>query len=450
MDSETDSGKVIVSQTFLQTDKYGVYLIPDDNPAIEYHIIGGCSSIDYAKERIQELSTQNTGLLGAGLDPATIEFRERPKAETDNMVQLLTVDELAESIRAHFDRSIAQLTKSTVIKVLLSYENSIFLLCVIAIWLFWTHGSFTVPKGIDLPLIGNRLDGIVLKGETVARYFPIALLALYFAKFLSMLRTNLEYDLLRRKLLVLVINHGWRLQQFVLLMVGVRKSAEKSGLGWLVNVSDWFHDLDPASLGNLRKQSALATQEAAAGQPSLKPSNKISHQAPPSSVQAELDKKLAEWVPNEFDRRVHHLYFLDKEKDYSRFAMCFDPVLYLTSLNRILFRVYEFLRDKGAPVDAMNAPTDPYLVQRVAGLAFWFSVSWHVVFLGGTMAWSLFVASTLPKLLFLANLLAMVLVLIVPNWWNYLAFVRHRGFPKMEPLGAYTVGSMSPNRLSLL
>jgi len=434
----------------LQRDKFGVYLIPDDNPAIEYHFIGGCRSVEEAKTRLQEIANRPASIFGAGFNAAEVEFRERQKVATDNTLELLTEKELGESIREHYDRALGQMTKSKAIKAFLSYGNCIFLLTAVAIWLFWTHSSFTVPKSLDLPLVGNRLDGITLNRETVARYFPLALFALYLVKFGVLLRTNLENDLLRRKVLTLVIHHSWRVQQFAILLTSIRKSMEKNGLGWLVNVSDWMHDLNPGSLGNLRQRSAVSTRNEVEDAPSSTEPTPNANQAMTGTVRAELDQRLADWIPDEFDRRMHSLYFLDKEREYSRFAICFDPVLYVVSLNRIVFRVYEFLRGKGIPIDEINAPQDPYLVQRVVGPMVWILLAGHVLIFGGVMGWSFLVAGASSKLLLLANILAMAAVLIVPNVWNYLALVRRRGFPKMEPLGAYTVGPMTPNHLSLL
>jgi hypothetical protein len=446
MDHEQDTLQVVVSEGILQGDEYGVYVISGDNPAIEYYLIGGLKSLDEARARAQELAATDA-LKGAPLDFTSIQFRHRPKVELGNILQLMKEEDLTESLREYLDRAVEQLTKSKSIKSLLNYENCTALLTFLAIWLFWTNGSLGVPKGLDLPLVGNHLEGVVLKAETLARYFPIVLLALYTAKFFQLLRTNLEYDLVRQKILILIFHHEWRFKQFINLLAHQRKSMEKSGLGWLVNVSDWFHEIDPVRLKNLRKKSEELRRDTIAGtSPPQEPIGDAELKS--GTLRAELDQRLSEWVPREFERRVHNLYFLDKEEDYSRFCICFDPLLYLCSLNRVLFRTYEFLRERGAPVD-QESPRDPYLIQRLSVSIFWVGVVLQIFFLGGLMVWSLFVANIFPNFLFFTNLLAIVLVLLIPLWWNYLVIIRHRGYPKFEPVGAYTVGSFTPNRLSM-
>lgn len=436
-------GKVLISESLLQDGTFGVYIVPKDNLKVEYLLVGSLPSIEEAKAKVREAAA---GFRHEGItDIGNIELRPRQRPQLAADVQLMAEKDLKDSIQSHIDSSLSGLSKSRLLKSVLSYGNLIFLFCCIAAWLFWTKHSFTVPK-VDLPIVGNRLSGVSIKAAVLARYFPLALGVLFAASFLRVVRTNLGYDLLRKHILALVFQHGWRTLDFAKL---VRNTMTKRGLGWMVNAIDELRDLDPASLVNLRKLGNASELRSELVQ--VREVNKTKEEeSPTTDVRIELNRKLKVWLGSDFERRVHSLYFLDREKDYSPFVMCFDPFTYLVSLNRVTFRVYNFLVEHGVRVDRYNAPTDPYLVQRFAAPAFWLGVCVQVCFFGGLMVWSFFVAPKPTSALLTANVVATVLVLVIPNWWNYLAVIKSRGFPRPEPLGAYTVGPLTANHLSLV
>jgi hypothetical protein len=295
---------------------------------------------------------------------------------------------------------------------------------LLSIWILWTGHSIKIPK-VELPVIGSSLSGIVADQQAVAVWLLPTLFVLQLALFLNALKRNASYDLLRKQALALVIKYGWRFDDFVKLFA---VQAEKSRMAWLFNMIGSASNADPGSLKNLIRAGEASSGEKIAG---------------------DLRQKLRHDLFSEFDRRVHSLYYLNYEKDYSAFYISFDPLLYLISLNRIAYRTFTFLQERGVRVDTVNAPTDPYLVERVSGPVFWVSVALRVLLVGGVGIWCLSLTDA-DHPMFWVNVVALVLMLLLPNWWNYRALVKKVGYPRGEPLGAYIVGPLTPNRLSLV
>ncbi len=466
MEETKDKFRVLVSEGILQDGTFGAYLVSEENPSLEYRLKGGCRSPDEAKMRAKNVLEENPYLKQSVSNADLIEVQERSPTEIDSTLRILTEEDLEESIRSHLELSLAKMKQGvprkeiledvvssplraviTILKRILTLHGAIFLLTCCAIWLYWTKGSVAVPEELDLPFVGDRLGGTIVNAPMLARYFPVVILALYVGVFLRMLRTNLQYDLIRKHILALVFLHGWRALDFAQI---IQKTMVKSGLGWFVHALDCMYEKDPASLANLRKLSVASNGRTDAEKLRVKDVTGEYKQPVLDDVRAELNQELEQWLPTEFERRIHSIYFMDRESDYNRFVICFDPLIYVVSLNRVIFWVYEFLRHKGIEVDPYNAPRDPYLIERVAAPVFWFGEAFRIALLGSTIVWSFLVAGHQLNTFFAANVLSAVPVLLVPSWWNYLAMIKKRGFPKTEPLGAYTVGPIAVNRLSIM
>lgn len=128
--------------------------------------------------------------------------------------------------------------------------------------------------------------------------------------------------------------------------------------------------------------------------------------------------------------------------------MSFDPIIYLISNNRTIYRLYSYLHTSGFEVHEMEAPIDPYQSQKVMPYVFWVGVLLTSILFGGTCLWSLLIEHSEIGWTIL-GVCASISVLVLPNWWNFMAIVKKRGFPSCEPIGAYTVGLVT-NRLSLV
>jgi hypothetical protein len=430
---------VVVSESLIQEGSFGGYLVPELNPSLEYYLVGGCATVEEARTKTQEVIARSHSLKASLSQEHPIESRKRGPTKIDNTMKMMSEKELEDSICIHIAGWFEGFSWKK-IPTLLLHQNAIFLLVCFAIWLFWTDGSIIVPEKLYLPIVGDRLGGKGVDAKTLASCLPVALLALYTVRFALMVKTNLENDSVRKEVIAAVFQHGWRVLDFAKL---IQPQMVKKGLKWFVNAVDGLHDMNPASLANLRKSAAIPQDKA-------KGSMQDGKEGVSEKIREELDQKLAQWLSTEFDRRIHNLYYIDKEKDYNRFVISFDPLIYIISLNRVIYRMYDFLRQKGINVDSYNAPRDPYLIQRVAAPVFFAGEAFRVALLGGAIIWSYSITGFQLSFLFITNILAGILTIVVPTWWNYLAIIAKRGFPKAEPLGAYTVGPMAPNRLSVL
>ena len=451
-----------MSESLLRDGTFGVYLVSKEEPSLEYLLFCGCQSPDEARTLAKGLLQKVPALAAAGRHPEHIGFRVHLPAEMKSRLRLMSEQDVAGAINTHLKNCSEQLSRWNILKSLFSHQNAIMILMCIAIWLFWTKGSSSRPQDIHLPVFG-----FVLSVPTLAQYYPVAIFVLYALVFWHIRKTCLINDLLRKHILTLVLLHDWRILDFVRLL---QAQFSTSGAGWLVNLVETFSDSDPGSVAGLRKQAGASTGHrnwapadlAEEGRPRVpgvqealnrnRAPADLAEEGRPRvpGVQEALNVNLARWTKEDFERRIHSLYFLDKEKDYGPSLIFFDPILYALSTNRVRYRPYVFLRSMGVPVDDINAPHDPSATEGFLLPVFVLSEVFRFCFIGGVMTWSFFVAAGTPLPLVLANLVATVLVLLVPFRWNYGALVQKRGFPKMEPLGAYTVGEVVPNHPLLL
>jgi hypothetical protein len=444
-----DNGRIYVSGGILRDGTFGAFLVPDANPSVEYYLIGGFASPGDARAEIQaRLSSVGTTVLSPGTTLELLE-RERPPIQIGGGLQTMTVDELKDVVSSHLKRSLEAISGSKLRKALMSHRNLIGILMIVAAWMFWTERPITVPKSADLPFVGDRLAGIRITPANLGRYLPLALCALYAAVFVQVRKASLEYDLTRRHILLLAIQHGWRFPDFARLL---QTQWSKSHLGWLTNLLDSVLETDAASITALRARAASAAGGGAA-RPASAALSEASKPSIPATVGQELDEKLAVWFRNDFERRIHNMYYIDREEDYGRSVMSFDPLIYLLATNRVAFRAYSLLRARGVPLSLFAAPMDPDRVERMRVPMYWVGEALRYLIVGGVLVWSFLVSGAQVTYLFVANVIATGLVLGIPSRWNYLALIRKRGFPKWESLGAYTVSALGPshpNRLLLL
>jgi hypothetical protein len=118
--------------------------------------------------------------------------------------------------------------------------------------------------------------------------------------------------------------------------------------------------------------------------------------------------------------------------------MCFDPVMYLLTTNRLRWVRYVDARDRGA--NALDLPLvenpDAFDIRgRVGG--FWVSLGYLVV-LGLPLAWSIWRLEEASTATYIQNIAMSAAVITAVNLWIYLSVARRWGFPAAEPMGAYT------------
>src|SRR6266496_789350 len=178
-----DDVHLVVSEGILGDGKFGVYVVSDEEPGLEYSLITGIPSLDQARARAAQTLKSN---LGKDIEPRDIPYRVRPGIEVDSMLR--GVDELSikEAVKSHVQQGLDSIAKVPTLKGwlkgLASSQALPWLLCAVALILFWKGISVTIPKDLALPLLGNLLAGYKLEASKLARYFPLLLLAAYAAR----------------------------------------------------------------------------------------------------------------------------------------------------------------------------------------------------------------------------------------------------------------------------
>jgi hypothetical protein len=425
---------VFVSESAVLSGYFGVYGISSDQPDIQMYLSGGFDSIEEAIESANSLIHR---MRREGVPIPTgyvVEYRKREDYQLAESYPLLTKDDLVESVTAHIKKWFVQLNKKTLLKGFLSYGNLILFGTAITIWIYWTDRTVTVPE-IDLPIVGKRLSGKELNRSVLATYYPIGLFLLYSASFFRMLQINLSNDELRRKVLVLVKEHSWTLQEFAKL---IAVSSNKGANPLFFSLLRWLSSNDLNSLTNLLKRTRKNSKNDNGSEPkTTEPDD------------SELEHNLRRWVRSDFDQRVHNLLYLDRDKHFRPAYLCFDPIIYLMMSNRTIFRLYSYLKSHGYHVHEIDAPQDPYQAEGFMPFGIWFAVVFSVGIFGGTCVWSILIDPSSFGWKVCGALFGLA-ALVFPNWWNYRAIIGRKGFPSTEPIGAYTIGPYAVNRLSLV
>ena len=436
-DINGETFNVFVSESALLNGYFGVYSVFPDQPNVQVYLAGGFKSIDDAIEKANSIIQNwrdNEDFPMPIPEDYIVEYRKREDFQLKESYPLLEKDNLIDSVTAHINQWFVKQNKKTLLKGLLSHGNLIFYGTFLVLWIYWKHSTFTVPD-FELPLVGKSLSGIMLNRNLIATYYPIALFLLYSASFFKMLSRNVSYNKLRQKVLILVKEHSWTLVDFAKLTAASLNKSENSLFSSLI---DWLHSNDPKSLTNLLKYVRKDTE-----------SDNGPESVAAASMDSELHDNLVRWSISDFDQRLHNLLYLDKETGFRPAYMCFDPIIYLMLNNRTIFRTYSYLKAHGYQTQGIDAPLDPYRVQRVIPSVFWLGAVFSVCLHGGTCLWSILIEHSSFGWTILGTL-ASVCALVLPQWWNYMGLIRKRGFPSTEPIGAYTVGSFAPNRLSLV
>ncbi|MBN2535825.1 MAG: hypothetical protein JXB88_23295 [Spirochaetales bacterium] len=210
--------KIIVSEDILKEGLYELYLVPHDNPDVEYRIKGGFSSIDEAKKEGKELFEH---MMKEEIEIKSIEYKKRGEIILNSSVLGTKEDVLIKSFQNHLKTlfSIGSGFKTIkdffimVRKSLFSIKNIINIIIILAIILFWTKIQFIIPEDLELPLIGDMLKGMLINANSYAIIFPLLLLLSYFIYYLWMKKKVYisVYSVIRYWLLYFFISGNYKI-----------------------------------------------------------------------------------------------------------------------------------------------------------------------------------------------------------------------------------------------
>lgn len=284
-------------------------------------------------------------------------------------------------------------------------ESTPYWLAIIAAIVFKFSLTVTVPK--DLPVLGELIGGSTLGKLAVAHLLPFVLLAsTIILQFLARTR-GLVNSAMRDNILSLTLSHKWRRERFRQLYLGV---IETEGWGSLRKLGKWIQGWNPDTLRQVF-EDAFKSRDPAESE--------------------EVKNELLRLYNEDFEARIHALYFMDLELWFSPFRMVVNPFLFILGDRRAVrrgrmltandIRGYLSLALVGLPSWEESTQIRP---------VFWVAALWEVIALGGPLAWA-FAISPWPGLFGWLGMLLVVSATIAPIMvWNYGLFARSRGIPR--------------------
>src|SRR5262249_16911148 len=134
-------------------------------------------------------------------------------ARRDTLLEGVPEGELEKSLQAHLTRIMPAITWKAVVAGAKAHRNILFLALVAGLVCFAFNLSFTMPKTIEIPIIGGFLQGKTLDRQTLAFWLPAAALILQAFAVGQVVRVNLTSESLRNLILELVVARGWTLER---------------------------------------------------------------------------------------------------------------------------------------------------------------------------------------------------------------------------------------------
>lgn len=403
---------------------FGVYAVPEDNPAIEYQLMSRFETSDEALEVARDFLRFSgdkaghvvlTGVPGVyiaewaisgGDEPKLIETRE---IDIDSVVTVLSKDKQEAALREYLKQLFKMPGTARFKPFAKITEYTPHLLSYFALIVFIFSISFSVPKWV--PILGDWIGGKTLNPIEFAKYFPFLLIATVIVVQVRARLIGLKLAGFRDYVLALSIKNGWRIEQFGELFLAV---IDTSGYTWARKLGEWMQKWDPNTLRQIRK-------DAESKQDSV--NNEEWKQSYSETEQS--------FLREDFEARIHSLYYMDKESNYRPWAVSLYPVLFLGHHRRAIRRLRGLLSNGMRSVLYLALCSlpggDDYRVHRrmfpyiaiYEGLVFGIPLVWAFA----KQPWSGFVGWLGMGIVLLIAILPMLV-------WNYQLMVCHRGLPR--------------------
>jgi len=388
---------------------FGIYAIPQDNDALEYQLIGQLESEEKATDLAQKFAANYQDTF------STNEIENIPDRELklESIIADHAKDKQETVLREHLKnqfkapaalkfRPLDRITNTT--PHLLSY---------IALIIFWFSITIIVPSWV--PFLGDWMGGKELSPETFASYYPAVIIfcALYVQY--RVRKLGFQLALIRDYVLTLAIKHGWRREQFYESFMDVLST---SAYSWTLKLGEWMATWDPNSFSK--------------GVQETRKNHSDSDDAETDENIIELAKYL---LQEDFEARIHALYYMDKEKNYHSWTVVLYPILFLINLGRARRRIGHFNRSGfgGIIFDAVwGLPGEgEYRVGRriFPGIAVY-----ETLVIAGPLIWA-FIISPWQGVMGWIGMAVLILLSVLPmHLWNFNLLVRHRGLPRSMAL----------------
>ncbi len=385
---------------------FGIYAVPEHNPAMEYQLAGQFKNGEEASEMAREFLKYG-GDTFTTTDVKVIDTRE---VNIDTVVSQRTPEKqeatLKEQLKELFKapktarfRPFARITEAT--PHLLSY---------FALVIFAFSISFSMPTWV--PVLGDWIGKKSFDPDEFAKYLPYLIVVTTIFVQIRARAIGLKLSAMRDYVLSLTLKHGWQREQFSELFLEV---IETSGYSWARKLGEWISKWDPNTLSQVRASIEGKLQESPATQEFKKSYSELQQYT------------LAE----DFEARIHSLYYMDKEHNFRDWAVVLYPVFFLVNYRRAIRRLRVLSADGLAGFVYLGLCSlpggDDYRVHR---RTFPYIAMYELLVIGTPLVWA-FAREPWKGILGLLGMGVVVLIAIVPMMvWNYQLLVRHRGLPR--------------------
>lgn len=321
-----------------------------------------------------------------------VEVRSVRETTAPLLVSGFAEDSLVSSTKELFTNTVkgtekVSLTKAGLMRRAARSNNFPYLLCYGAFIVFAFSLNFSIEASV--PVIGDWLQGWQFTPQGLARFLPYLLAVAVLYTLWRTVSQAMRFSLLNDCVLGLILEHGWRREDFDRLY---REVLITNTNAWIPTLYKWVKPLDALNVSLVN----------------------------PPTHSIDINR----FTTEDFTNRVHSLYFLREERSYENFLIPFSPIGFLLRKDRLLLR---------SQVEERPMFLLPELIPRVRGpVVFGICIRFFLIL--AACAWSLWIA---PPQSFFAWTGAIILTGVasgLPLLWNFQTIYRQRGFPRAWPL----------------
>jgi len=403
MKSEPGKYRLVVRPGILKDGTYGVYAVPENNSAVEYQLDARFASIAEAREMAEAYLNFAHPPYAIG----EIAVQGEREVRLNSLINESAEEKQEAALKAQLKKILQMPTSFKIAPFAKITETTPYLLSIVCLIIFAFSISVTIPTYI--PLVGDLIGGKTLGPSQIARLFPFALLAAVIFLQIRVRGKGLGNAAIRDTVLSLALQHGWRGPRFSALLID---TMESENLGWLRKVGEWMQSWDPDTLRQVREDAARR-QEQSPGQ------------APSEGVD------LGRLVDEDFEARIHALYYMEKEPGFRSWTVIIHPLLFLMTHRRAVRRA-RALASNGLGgllyLGKCSLPGgDDYRMRR---RLFPIIVIWPLLMFGIPLVWAFVLRPwpTVPGIVGMVLMLGLILAPII--LWNHKLMVECRGLPR--------------------
>lgn len=410
---------LLVQPAITREGRYGVYILESGEKGALYQATMGTFPNSSAAKQVAINLKPTFERRGISVDIQLTENQIQRTAFESIDEADKELKELKQHLSEYVNSTLSILTKIEK-KALLRCPFIMSLLILVAIFLPDSVGKFVIES---LPkYLGIAVDKMPL-------WTPAVIFGLTLWQYFLQHKVSTEEDRVRRWMLKLTIDHGWRRQKFVKLL---SKEFEKREYAYAVHLIKSLSKHDPAPLSETIRLCYRSLFE----ELDDKSQNQL---ADDTTLQREIVQRIADEVlAEDFERKLHALYSLDLERAYSPTDLALQPLFLINSQKSVQLR-YELL-NRNLHASGWSGTDIINFKEAMTCIGFFLGSLIHLVPIIACLSWACIRTLDVSKLMFITNVTISFLALAIPalRMWTFVS--KKRGYPKglgfSEGLGA--------------